>query len=309
MVSNTDKIRGKVLLSAEDRVKKAMSSLFGVCILTVPFFITPINAQGLPGKIVYSVSGMDKVETRPNLVYRKDGSDEIKMDIYMPPNLAGNESRPVVVFIHGGPLGAKPSPGAKDWPFFQSYGRLVAASGLVGVTLDHRYVSSKSKDMEVSFSDVEAAIRFIRSNASSYHIDPGRIALWAFSGGGPHISIGLRGDAPYIRCLISYYGVLDLSSSAPGAGETPQAMEKFSPVAYLQKPLESLPPVLIARAGLDRVPGLNASVETFISKMLALGGDVNLLAHPFGRHGFDGSDDDDSPGISLLPRLPFLKAV
>ena len=131
------------------------------------------------------------------------------MDIYLPPKLAANELRPVILFIHGGPLGANPSPGAKEWPFFQSYGRLMAASGFVGVTFDHRYVSSKMKDMETSFSDVEAAIRFVRTNATAHHIDPDRVALCAFSGGGCISTSGCAGKRPTLsewflimECLI-----------------------------------------------------------------------------------------------------------
>jgi acetyl esterase/lipase len=265
------------------------------------------SAQGLPGAIVYSVPGMDKAEVRANIVYKKDGASELKMDIYMPPNLAAEERRPVVFFIHGGPLGANPSPGAKEWPFYKSYGRLMAASGFVGVALDHRYVSGSAKDMETSFSDVEAAIQFIRSNAAANHVDPERVALWAFSGGGPHLSIGLRGNTPYIRCLLSFYGILEVKNSSSGSGNAPQLMEEFSPLAYLQKPQRTLPSVLIARAGLDRVAGLNAGTDLFVSKMLALGGDISLLVHPFGRHGFDGVDDDDQSRDIIAAAIAFLK--
>jgi acetyl esterase/lipase len=265
------------------------------------------NAQGMPGAIVYSVPGMDKAEVRTNIVYKKDGTNEMKLDVYMPPNLAADERRPVIFFIHGGPLGANPSPGAKEWPFYKSYGRLLAASGFVGVALDHRYVSGSPKDMETSFSDVEAAIQFIRSNAAANHVDPERVALWAFSGGGPHLSIGLRGNTPYIRCLLSFYGILEVNNSSSGSSNAPQSMEEFSPVAYLQKPQKNLPSVLIARAGLDRVAGLNAGTDLFVSKMLALGGDINLLVHPFGRHGFDGADDDDQSRDIIAAAIDFLK--
>jgi dipeptidyl aminopeptidase/acylaminoacyl peptidase len=34
----------------------------------------------------------------------KDGPNELKMDIYSPPNLGADERRPVFLFIHGGPI-------------------------------------------------------------------------------------------------------------------------------------------------------------------------------------------------------------
>jgi tetratricopeptide (TPR) repeat protein len=65
--------------------------------------------------------------------------------------------------------------------------------------------------------------------------------------------------------------------------------------------------VLIARAGLDRVVGLNAGADLFVSRMLALGGDVNLLVHPFGRHAFDGADNDDQSRDIIAATIAFLK--
>lgn len=255
----------------------------------------PVKAE-----IVYSVPGMDTVEVRKNLVYKKDGPDELKMDIYLPPKLAANELRPVVLFIHGSPL-------PKEWTYLQSHGRLIAASGLVGVIFTQRPVSGKVREMETAVSDVEAAIRFIRTNAADHHIDPDRVALWTFSGGGIHLNIGLRGETPYIRCMVSSCGVLDSSGLAARDGGTPQALEKFSPVVSLLKPPESIPSVLIVRSGLDRNPGLNAGIDLFVSRMLAIGGDVNLLVHPFGRHMFDASDDDDQSRDIVAAVIAFLK--
>ena len=57
----------------------------------------PVKAQNLPGKVVYPIPGMNTVEVRVNLAYRKAGPDELKMDIYLPPKLAANERRPVVL--------------------------------------------------------------------------------------------------------------------------------------------------------------------------------------------------------------------
>lgn len=263
--------------------------------------------QDLSKPIVYSVPGMDKADVRRDIVYKQDAGAELKMDIAIPAGLAADERRPAVLFIHGGPLGPKPSPGAREWGVYRSYGRLMAASGLVGVTFDHRYVSMKAKDLEMSFADVEEAIRFVRANAPAYHVDPDRLALWAFSGGGPHLSVGLRGGTPFIRCLVSYYAVLDLGESAARLGETPEAMAKYSPVAHLSGETDSLPPVLIGRAGLDSYD-INLSVELFVSRMFALNGDINLLNHPLGRHGFDILDDNDQSRDVIAATVTFLKS-
>jgi acetyl esterase/lipase len=282
-------------------------SFIAFSLIAAAFFPAGLYSQNLARPIVYSVPGMDKVDARLDIVYRREGPDEMKMDIYIPPGLEADARRPGVIFIHGGPLGKNPSPGAKDWGVYRSYGRLMAASGLIGVTFDHRYLSMNVKDLETSFADVEEAIRFVRANAASYHLDPDRIALWVFSGGGPHLSIGLRGDAKFVRCLVSYYAILDLSAYGPRLGEAPQAMEKFSPLAWLNKPSDYVPPVLIGRAGLDSTD-INRSVELFVSRMFTLNGDINLLNHPLGRHGFDAYDDNEQTRDVIAATIAFLKS-
>jgi acetyl esterase/lipase len=101
----------------------------------------------------------------------------------------------------------------KDWPFFQSYGELVAASGLIGVTFNHRF--HHPLQFPDSRSDVLAAIEFVRGHAREFGIDAERIGLWIFSGGGPHASWLLRDRPAYIRCLIAFYAMLDSRHVAP----------------------------------------------------------------------------------------------
>jgi pimeloyl-ACP methyl ester carboxylesterase/dienelactone hydrolase len=281
---------------------------FAVLALAFSIGLPPLlTAQDLSKPIVYSVPGMNAVDARLDIVYKTDGEDRLRMDIYIPPGLAPHSRRPAVLFIHGGPLGKDPSPRAKDWGVYRSYGRLMAASGLVGVTFDHRYASLKASDLKTSFADVEEALRFIRANAATYRIDAERIALWGFSGGGPHLSLGLRGNRTYIRCLVSYYAMLDFGGLPERIGETPETLRDYTPLACLDGRYDYLPPVLIARAGLDS-PDINRSVERFVARMFALNGDIHVLSHPLGRHGFDAYDDDDQTRDVIAATIAFLKS-
>lgn len=97
-----------------------------VFLLILSVLITPaIYGQNL----VYSVPGMDKVKVHPDIVYKQDTHGERKLDIYTPPGLTSDTRLPAVIFVHGGPLGENP-PSLKNMPFFKSYGKLMAASGL-----------------------------------------------------------------------------------------------------------------------------------------------------------------------------------
>jgi len=85
--------------------------------------------------VVYQLPGMDAVTVRPNLKYCDVDNPFLLMDIYTPPSLSNNAPLPIVVFIHGA-AGAQYKP--KDWGLFQSWGRLIAAAGMVAVMFTHR---------------------------------------------------------------------------------------------------------------------------------------------------------------------------
>src|SRR5512136_2751501 len=138
-------------------------------------------------RIVYAVSGMEQVEARKDLVYKHADEAELKADVYLPPGLAEDECRPAVIFIHGGPLPPNLLTEPKEWGCFVSHGQLAAVSGLVGVTFNYRHWGWDEKSFERASGDVLDAIAYIRNRAGTLHVDPQRICLWAFSGGGPQL--------------------------------------------------------------------------------------------------------------------------
>src|SRR5262249_10733539 len=113
---------------------------------------------------VYKVPGMDRVRVVQNLKYTKTDDPNVLMDIYLPSDVAGNEKRPAVIFVHGG---AKTEYTPKDWGIYTSWGRLVAASGFVGVTFTHS-LEYPGKSLEKGAHDVRVAIDSVRANADKY---------------------------------------------------------------------------------------------------------------------------------------------
>ncbi len=95
------------------------------------------NVPGTQKRIVYSIPEMDRANVQRDLVYKSAEGTELKLDVYAPADVSKSARLPGVVFIHGGPISPQMQP--KDWGAFRSWGELVAASGLVGVTHHHRY--------------------------------------------------------------------------------------------------------------------------------------------------------------------------
>src|SRR6185436_4340683 len=96
----------------------------------------------------------------------------------------------------------------KDWGAYVSLGQLVAASGFVGVTFNHRFYAWES--LGDSQSDVMDLIDYVRDNAELLGVDKDRIILWSVSAGGIFLSRPLQQAPPYIRSIVAYYSELDL---------------------------------------------------------------------------------------------------
>lgn len=91
----------------------------------------------LPKRIVYSVSGMERIKARKDVVWKRVEGVDLKLDIYTPPGKPRNRPLPVVVFIHGWPIPANLLTEPKEWGSYISRGQLAAASGFAGVTFNH----------------------------------------------------------------------------------------------------------------------------------------------------------------------------
>lgn len=226
------------------------------------------------------------------------------MDVYLPPGLGPGERRPAILFVHGGPVGEGMKP--KGMGVFKSYGALAAASGFVGVTFDHRYYGPAS--LTEADQDVAALEAHVRAQAADLHVDEERLALWAFSGGGPFLSRTLRERPAHVRVVVAYYPVLDLREAASGATPEPSLEERtrLSPAAQLGPGERPLPPILVARAGHDDAR-LNSTVLAFVREGLQGGAPLELLNHPAGRHGFDILDDDARSREIVARTFDFLK--
>ncbi len=256
--------------------------------------------ERLKTPLVYSVPGMDRVQVTRGLVYRTEGSLALQMDVYRPPDLDKNDRRPAVLFLHGGVDLAWSLPPPTEWGIYQSYGRLMGASGLIGVTFNQR-IGDPNDGLRKGFSDVEAAIQYVRAHAADLQVDPERLCLAAYSAGGPLLAVAMRDPPPYVRCLVGFYAVLDVRP--PVSGER----EPFSPFEQLKLHAEKLPPILIARAGQDS-PGLNGTIDRFVAE--ATSHDVAIELHNLkgAPHAFDAQTPTAEVRGVIARTIAFMKA-
>ena len=255
--------------------------------------------------VVYRLPGMDEVRVVSNLKYTEVDHPHLLMDVYIPPDLEPRERRPVVMFIHGG---AGPENKAKDWGIFQSWGRLLAAAGLVAAAFTHRFSPPPQSLLAEAVSDVDSAINYLRSNAESIHANADRIGVCAWSSGGALLRPLLTKKPVSVRCVLAFYAMLDLQQYAPAGDATAlQLFKEFSAITALAEDSATIIPMWIARAGRDEFPMLNDALDRFTARALAVNAPITVINHPSGAHGFDNQNDDERSREIIRSAIEFMR--
>jgi acetyl esterase/lipase len=149
-----------------------------------------------------------------DVVYAREGSYPLKLDVYLP-EAPATEPRPAIVQVHGGAWvsGTRKEQGI---PLLNH----LAANGWVGFNINYRL--SPMATWPDHAVDVKRAIAWVRDHAGEYGVDPDFIALTGGSAGG-HICafVALTADDRTLQpgfeeadtsvaAAIPFYGVYDM---------------------------------------------------------------------------------------------------
>ena len=119
-----------------------------------------------------------------------DKSDAQKLDIYLPNK--GDGPFPVIATIHGGAWMFGDKGDDMNRPFLEGLRRGYAVACI-------NYRLSDEAHFPSQIHDCKTAIRYLRTNASAYQLDGGKIGAWGASAGG-HLA-ALLGTADRVREL------------------------------------------------------------------------------------------------------------
>ncbi|WP_455836245.1 alpha/beta hydrolase fold domain-containing protein [Pseudarthrobacter siccitolerans] len=237
-----------------------------------------------------------------------EGSAPLLLDLYLPAGGQQSGPLPAIVHFHGGGwrVGGRSSLGLQvDMLDLSPIERLVDA-GFVVASADYRL--SSVAHFPAQLLDAKAAVRWLRTNAADYNVDPDRIYAWGDSAGGHLASlVGLTaGSAEYpgkeagisdaVAAVAAWYPPTDLlhmgeqrlpdavaSADDPGSrealllgaqpAEAPDKAAAASPLTYAGN---HAPPFFLAHGTADRfVPP--AQSATLAAALEAAGADVELL--------------------------------
>ena len=240
-----------------------------------PVEATPVLEDRFP---VVPVNFPDGVKAFRDVVYQAlPGYRPQIVDIYVP---ATPGPHPLVLYIHGGGwIGGhtRHSGALADFPAVLAK---LASEGFVVASLEYR-LSAEAK-FPAQLQDSNAAIRFLRKNATTYHIDGARVGLWGGSAGG-HLA-ALTGvtcrDTSLdpaaatdgcVQAVVTWYGVYDFTGMAANNdgnsagmrllgcdGPCPDRVRAASPVTYIDV---KDPPFLLIHGEADKVVPVAQSRE------------------------------------------------
>ena len=153
------------------------------------------------------------VDVQRDLVYKTINGRSLRLDIYSPKSIS--HPLPVVLWVHGGGW----SKGRKE----QKPPVNLMAKGFIIVSIDYRL--SFDAPFPAQIEDCKAAVRWLRANAATYHIDPDHIGAWGHSAGG-HLA-ALLGTSGGVAAL-------------EGAGDNPTFSSRVQAVCDMSGPSDIL---------------------------------------------------------------------
>ena len=155
----------------------------------------------------FSSLGADahRAESFNDIEYSRVDGQSLFMDASLP---SSAEKTPAVILVHGGGWIAG-SRRLDVQPLFKP----LSNSGFAWFSIDYRLASDVSQ-FGVAIDDVEQAVRYVRTHASEFNVDPNRIALIGESAGGQLAAMAaLRaGPEASVRAVVALYSPTDLVS-------------------------------------------------------------------------------------------------
>lgn len=179
------------------------------------------------------------VKVLEDVAYVVDGHPRQKLDLYLPKQ-DDSKPLPIVIWIHGGGW----QRGTKDMLNRQA---IVLQNGFALASVNYRLTNHAPFPAQIH--DCKAAIRFLRTHADQYGIDPDRFGAWGSSAGGHLVSLlgtsggvaALEGDlgetaaSSHVQAVCDWFGPSDMvmMGRLQGPHEKPKFENPKSAIAKL----------------------------------------------------------------------------
>jgi len=231
----------------------------------------------------------DNAEQIRRYIYKHTAQGELEMFIHLPNEWTSTDKRPAIVFFFGG---AFRTGTIKEFIRHADY---LASRGMVAARADYRVKDRHGTMPDKCVEDAKSAVRWLRSNANKFGIDPDRIAASGHSAGG-HISacasttIGLEAEGEDLSIsskpslLVLFNTSLDINMGYAEYLGSKEIADSLSPYDNLTP---DLPPAILFY-GVQDPSHLKDGLD-FVYKSGKLGNKAELYAAEGQSHNFSKS--------------------
>ena len=207
-----------------------------------------------------------QITVTENVAYRTDVGPSTVLDVAQP--LFGPQTnRPAILIIHGGGWSA----GSKNDMVYRTLMVDYAMKGYVVCNMNYRLV--QEAPLPACIEDVQAAVRWMKSNAQKLGIDPQRIGTYGHSAGG-HLSL-MAGLTAGVACAAGGAPPTEIGRAGEWADH-----KEWWPIGYIGK---CATPFLVLQGGEDPTVRPNLT-EDWVVKMQRAGTSVDYVK-VHGNHG------------------------
>lgn len=221
------------------------------------------------------------------VVYKTIDTLSLSMDIFYPEQVDTKKKYPAIVFFFGGGW----SNGSTSQ--FVTHAKYFTGRGIISVLVDYRVRSRHHTTPFQSLEDAKSAMRFLRSNAEKFQIDPDKIAASGGSAGG-HLAAATAtvekyndvNDNPAVsakpNALILFNPVIDNGPGGYGFERIGEEYPYFSPLHNIRK---GTPPTVIFLGTKDHLVPVETA-QYYKKVMERVGSRCDLFLFEDQPHGF-----------------------
>ena len=192
-----------------------------------------------------------QITVTENVAYRTDVGPSTVLDVAQP--LFGPQTnRPAILIIHGGGWSA----GSKNDMVYRTLMVDYAMKGYVVCNMNYRLV--QEAPLPACIEDVQAAVRWMKSNAQKLGIDPQRIGTYGHSAGG-HLSL-MAGLTAGVACAAGGAPPTEIGRAGEWADH-----KEWWPIGYIGK---CATPFLVLQGGEDPTVFTRPAMDAFYARHL-----------------------------------------
>ena len=223
------------------------------------------------------------------IFYKSTEQTNLNLFVYNPVDFDKSQTYNCIVFFHGGGWNSG------DYKQFERQSIYFASRGMVAISVEYRIRNKHGTSPIEAMEDAKSAIRFIRSNAKVFSINPNRIAAAGGSAGG------------HLAAVAGNIDLFDNSTEDLTISSKPNLLILYNPVLHYGRkwgwidnpsnasPYENLsegaPPTIILTGTQDKIVPVEL-IENYKKRMEAVGSRCDVIFYEGAEHAFFNRGQD-----------------